>query len=99
MISNVNFTGRKTLLTEGIGATAKAVDAIHTYVGAGTTVFPKVEDTFVKEVKAVKQAAKAVVKNIAAPKTQNAELSYAISHGKPKSELVGQFGENIDYRA
>ena len=106
MISNVNFTGRETLLTEGVGvAAAKTVDRFHDYVGVGAMDFPKIEDTFVKEAKAVKEAVKKAVKvtvkeNVSVmPKPVNPELSYAISHGKPKAELVEMFGKNIDYKA
>ncbi len=102
MISNVNFTSRETLLTEGIGvAAAKTVDKFHEYLGVDA-MLPRLEDTFVKEAKVVKESvAKDVAKAMASAKSKNAatevenpELSYAISHGQPKSELVGK---NINY--
>ncbi|MGN0031554.1 MAG: hypothetical protein ACI37Q_06340 [Candidatus Gastranaerophilaceae bacterium] len=83
MISNVNFTGRETLLTSALPK-AK-VDTFHQYVGAGS-ILPKVEETFVKEVKAVKETAAEVVAK-AVQKQESAELSYAISHGTPKEEV------------
>ena len=86
MISNVNFTGRETLLTSALPK--PKVDTFHQYVGAGS-IFPKVEETFVKEVKAVKETAAEVVAK-AVQKQESAELSYAISHGTPKEE-VGRF--------
>lgn len=102
MISNVNFTGRETLLTGGVGVAAKAVDTVHEYLGAGA-MLPRMEDTFVKNVKVVKETVAKEVAKAASAKAENAELSYAISHGQPKSELVEFFGKDagkqIDYKA
>ncbi len=84
MISNVNFTGRETLLTSALPK--PKVDTFHQYIGAGS-ILPKVEDTFVKEVKAVKETAADVVAKAVASKQESAELSYAISHGTPKEEV------------